>query len=181
MPAPYLATPEKLATLTRLQPSSEQLLLALERASDRFRDAVGHPVHLVEDDEIWLDGDGTDTLLLPAAPFTTITVELNGAALVAGLGYQTNRRAGILRRPGGWPDGLENIKVIYTHGYTVIPGGIVDAVLEQAATQALVLAHIAAESAGGQSATYGAQAMVGVTTKWTEAVEKYSLGRADRS
>jgi hypothetical protein len=181
MATTYLATPEQLATLTKLPANDPNLLLALERASDRFRAAVGYPVHQVTDDVIWLDGDGTDTLLLPAAPFTTLSVELNGAALVAGSGYQASRRAGILRRAGGWPDGLENIKVTYTHGWVIIPGAIVDAVLEQAATQAKDLAHIASESAGGQSITYGAQAMIGVTQKWVDAVEKYSLGRADRS
>jgi hypothetical protein len=133
------------------------------------------------DDVIWLDGNGTDTLLLPAAPVSSITVELNGQPLAAGSGYKISRRAGILRRPGGWPDDLENIQVTYTHGWVTIPGDIADAVLEQAATQALVLAHIASETALGQSLTYGAQAMVGVTQKWSDAVEKYSLGRGDRS
>ncbi len=178
MPAPYLATVEQLATLTGLPTTSPKLLLALDRASNRFRDAVGHPVHLVTDDVIWLDGDGTDTLLLPAAPFTTISVEVDGAPVTD---YKPARRSGILRRAGGWPDGLENIEVTYTHGYATIPGGIVDAVLEQAEMQAMVAGYVESEAAINQSVKYGQQATVGVTQRWTDAVEKYSLGRGDRS
>lgn len=178
MPAPYLATPEQLATLTKLPVDSPRLLLELDRASNRFRDAVGYPVHQVTGDIIWLDGDGTDTLLLPAAPFTTITVAVDGAAVTD---FKPSRRAGILRRAGGWPDGLENIEVQYTHGYPEIPGGIVDAVLEQAATQVLVQAAISSQGMGPATVKYEAKATVGVTQKWTDAVEKYSLGRGDRS
>ncbi|MET4094570.1 hypothetical protein [Arthrobacter sp. UYCu712] len=181
MAPPYLAKLTELATATGLPEQSPRLLLALQRASDRFRGAVGHPVHLVEDDEIWLDGNGTDTLLLPAAPITSISVELDGAALVAGSGYKISRRAGILRRAGGWPDDLENVKVTYTHGYDEIPGDIADAVLEQATTQALVLAHVGAQGMGPANIKYEAAATVGVTQKWTDAVEKYNLGRGDRS
>lgn len=175
MPEPtYLAEPGQLATLTGLEPTSPKLLLALERASNRFRDAVGHPVHLVTDDVIWLDGDGTDTLLLPAAPFTTITVKVDGAAVTD---FTPQRRSGILRRSGHWPDGLENIEVTYTHGYAEIPGGVVDAVLEQAEMQAMVPGYVESEAALNQSVKY----TVGVTQRWTDAVEKYSLGRGDRS
>lgn len=173
----YLAPPEELATLTNLPASSPSLLLALSRASERFRAAVGHPVHLVTDDVVLLDGDGSETLLLPAAPFTTITVSVNGAVVTD---YQANRRGGILRRAARWPAGLGNISVVYTHGYAIIPGGIRDAVLE-AAELNLIKAGVQSESALGQSITWGQTATTGVTQKWTEAVEVYRLGRGDRS
>jgi hypothetical protein len=177
MPEPYLAPPEELATLTKLEASNPSLLLALDRASERFRQAVGHPVHHVVGDEIVLDGDGTETLLLPAAPFTDITILVGGAAVTD---FEANRRGGVLRRKARWPDGLGNIEITYTHGYAVIPGGIRDAVLEQAVIQLKVPAGVQSESAGGQSITWGVTAATGVTQKWAEAVEVYRLGRGDR-
>lgn len=121
---------------------------------------------------MWLNGDGTDTLHLPAAPFTTITVKVDGVTVTD---YQPARRSGLLRRAAGWPDGLENIEVTFTHGYTEIPGDIVDAVLEQAQTQALTIAAVQQQGMGPASVTYGKEATIGVTSKWSEAVEKYKL------
>lgn len=178
MPAPYLATPEQLATLTKLPAASPTLLLALERASNRFRGEVGHPVHQVVGDTIWLDGDGTDTLLLPAAPFTTITVEVDGAVVTD---FKPARRSGILRRPSGWPDGLENIEIVYTHGYETIPGDIVDAVLEQAQTQLFAMPAISSQGIGPGNVSYEKAATVGVTQRWADTVARYSLNGGDRS
>lgn len=177
MAEPYLAPPAELATLTKKPADSPSLLLALDRASERFRQAVGHPVHLIEDDLVLLDGDGTDLLLLPAAPFTEIAVSVDGVVVTD---YTANRRVGILRRAARWPAGLGNISVVYTHGYTIIPGGIRDAVLEMAELS-LIKAGVQQETAGGQSVTWGLQATTGVTRRWTEAVEVYRLGRGDRS
>jgi hypothetical protein len=178
MAAPYLADPEDLAILTGLPSNSPALLLALDRASERFRSEVGHPVHLITGEVIRLDGDGGDTLFLPAAPFTTIAVKVDGTAVTD---FVASRRSGYLRRVERWPDGLENIEITYTHGYAVIPGAIRDAVLEQAAVQALVRAGVQQETAGPQSVTWGTQATTGVTRKWADAVQNYSLGRGDRS
>lgn len=176
MAEPYLAPPAELATLTKLPADSPALLLALSRASDRFRQAVGHPVHLVEDDDVVLNGDGSEILLLPAAPFTDITVLVDGTEVTD---YTADRRGGYLRRTGRWPYGLGNIEVTYSHGYSVIPGGIRDAVLEQAQLN-LIRAGVQAESAGTQSVTWGSQATTGVTARWSEAVAVYQLGRGDR-
>jgi hypothetical protein len=174
MPTPYLATPADLATLTRLSETSPELLLALERASNRFRAAVGHPVHLIEDDTVLLDGDGGITLLLPGTPCTDISVKVDGVTVTD---YSISAAAGVLRRTtGAWPDGLGNIEVTFTHGWADIPGAIQDAVLEQAAVQALVPIGVQSESAIGQSVTYGLQSTIGVTQKWTDAVDRYRLG-----
>ncbi|NVM97824.1 mobile element protein [Arthrobacter sp. SDTb3-6] len=181
MPETYLATLEDLATLTSLPATSPKLALALSRASNRFRDAVGYPVHQVSDELIWLDGDGTTTLLLPAAPVQAFEVSVNGEVLPDSA-YEISRRIGVVRKVGGiWPDGLGNIQVTYSHGWAQIPGGIQDAVLEQAQIQATILAGVQQQSAGPYGVTYGVQATVGVTQKWTDAVAKYSLGSGDRS
>jgi hypothetical protein len=178
MAEPYLATPEDLATLTKLPADSQLLLVALSRASDRFRQDVGHPVHKVEDDLVVLDGDGSDFLFLPAAPFTDIAVVVDGVAVSD---YEANLRTGVLRRRTRWPAGWGNISVVYSHGYDPIPGGIQDAVLEQAAILATVQAGVASETAGPQQVSYGQQATVGITQRWADAVAAYRLGRGDRS
>lgn len=178
----YLAKPEDLGTLVKLPASDPRVVLALKRASNRFRGAVHYPVHKVVDDSIVLDGDGTPALHLPAAPVTALTVTVGGRLLTPGVDYQLNRKNGVLRRIGGvWPDALESVAVVYTHGWDTIPGDIEDAVLEQASVQAKQLINVQQESAGSTSVTYGALATVGVTAKWSEAVAKHSLGSGDRS
>lgn len=178
----YLAKPEDLATLLGMTATDPRVLLALRRASNRFRDAVGYPVHQVTDDVMWLDGDGTSTLHLPAAPIQAFSVSIDGVTLRNGTDYALSKRIGVARRIGNvWPDGLGNIEVVCSHGWATIPGGIEDAVLEQASVQATALVNVQKQDAGAFSVTYGAQATVGVTTKWTEAVIKYSVGTGDKS
>lgn len=178
----YLAKLADLSTQTRLPVNDPELELALRRASNRFRDAVHHPVHRVENETIRLNGRGGQTLHLPARPVDVHTVEVGGVVLVEGTGYEVDADAGILRRLGNyWPDGLGRIKVTYSHGWEEIPGGIEDAVLEHAATIAMVQAHLQQNSAGSTQESYGAAALIGTTQKWTDAVEKYRLNVGDRS
>jgi hypothetical protein len=122
---------------------------------------------------VLLSGDGSTLLLLPAAPVSDVSVKVDGAEVTD---FSVSAKAGVLRRGAGWPDGLDNIEVTYSHGHSTIPGGIQDAVLEQAAILAKVPAGVQSESAGGQSVTWGLQATTGVTQKWSEAVAAYRLG-----
>jgi hypothetical protein len=133
---------------------------------------VGYPVHRVEDDVVLLNGNGSELLLLPAKPCTSVAVEVGGTVVTD---YEISFRHGMLRRAARWPDGLSNIEVTFTHGYSDIPGGIQDAVLEQAAILALVPSGVQSESAGSQSITWGHQATTGVTDKWVAAVAMYRL------
>ncbi|MGY4859511.1 hypothetical protein [Cryobacterium sp. AP23] len=170
---PALASVADLATLTGKPATDAKLLLALKRASARFRGAVGHPVSRVSDDVVLLDGDGSRALLLPAAPVIgTTAVEIDGVPITD---YRTSAARGILRRPAGWPDDLGNVQVTYSHGYDQVPGDIEDAVLEQAELQYKVLAGVQQASLGAQSVTFGVQASVGVTQRWAECVARYQL------
>lgn len=174
-----LASAADLATATGLAVDDPNLLLALKRASGRFRDNVEHPVSLVENETIRLDGDGSAYLLLPAFPVREISVSIGSLVLTEGIDYTVARRHGSVFKAGGWPHGLENITVTYSHGLDPVPDGIVDAVLEHATTLALAYAHIQQETAGSTQVGYGAAAMVGRTQKWVDAVEKYKVrGRA---
>lgn len=161
--------------------TSPNLELALRNSSGRFRGAVGYPVTRVANDVVYLNGDGSDTLHLPARPVDVHSVEVDGLGLSAGVDYSVDRNGGLVRAKGfRFPDDLGNVKVVYSHGWEVVPEDIQDAVLEHAATMARTLAHLQQNSAGSTQESYGQAAMVGVTQKWSDAVEKYSkLG--DRS
>lgn len=189
MAEPYLATAEALALVTNLPATSPKLLLALDRASERFRGEVGHPVTLVEDDIILLDGGGGELLMLPAVPVTAITeVKVAGTVVTD---WVASLRAGILRRTPGldpiwgwtaaWPDGLGNIQVTYSHGVETVPGDIQDAVLEHAATLLLAPIGVQQETAGSQSITWGVASTTGVTQKWADVVARHTLIRGDRT
>lgn len=172
-PKPQLATTADLAILLKRPASDPRVELALRRASDRFRGDVGHPVSHITHDVVWLTGDGSKILHLPAFGDRIHSVVVNGTIIAADtyrLDKQTNA---IVRRLGAyWPDGAE-IQVDYDHGFQEIPGDIQDAVLEHAATIGSILIHVQQESATSVSTTYGQTATVGTTQKWVDAVERY--------
>lgn len=169
----YLASADDLALKLGVPATDPRLLLALRRAGDRLEGAINYPIRVVHDEVIYLSGDGSRTLLLPARPVQGLpTVEIDGTPITD---FRVGRHAGILRRPQGWPDNLDNIEVTYTHGWPTIPGDIQDAILEQAETQYHVVVAFQSRSAGSESVTFSALAAVGVTQRWTDVVNKYSL------
>ncbi|MEV6074920.1 mobile element protein [Streptomyces sp. NPDC052069] len=175
----YLADPAELATLTGRPAADERLLLELRNASRRFRGAVGHPVNLVVEDDVTLDGNGRESLLLPVWPTGEVhSVHLDGVLLEES-GYQWSD-AGVLRRSGGgrWPDRLRCVRVVYTHGWATIPEDIAEAVLDKAATMMKIPRGIASKAVGGQSVTYGVQAAIGVTDQWQKAVDRHKIRTA---
>ncbi len=74
----------------------------------------------VEDDVEYFDGGYGDKLYLSQLPVVSVkSVLVDGASLIDGADFKTNRKKGIVYRLNGqrWPDGVENIEVTYTHGY----------------------------------------------------------------
>jgi hypothetical protein len=159
--------------------SQEDLLQAVRRAGSRFRGETANPIHLVSNETVYLDGNGSNRLLLPAAPVVgDVVVKLYGVDISGSVRVQ--RRAGILKLTSGlFPDDYENVEVTYSHGYAEIPGDVEDAVLEHAETLVLTRAVIAQEGGGGVQATYTPAALVGLTQKWADTVARYTL--KDRS
>jgi len=135
----------------------------------------------VQDDEIYLSGNGSRSLALPAAPIHGVPlVEVEGRPVTD---FQTGRRAGLLRRLGYWPDGLDNIRITYTHGYRLIPGGIQAAVLSVAEAAYHMQAGVETVSTGNESVKFSNSLVNGGTTQeWAAAVNRYILGgNGDRS
>jgi hypothetical protein len=155
----------------------------LRAASRRFRSAVGHPVHFVEDDVAHLDGRGTRSLPLPAVPVHSVSaVSIDGTPLAAG-SWSVARASGILRRRNGvWPLEAE-VTVTYSHGYTrdAIPLDIQEAVLQQAETMINTVAGVQSRTVLGDSIAFGTAATVGVTEDWSRAVRNHAIGLGDRS
>lgn len=179
----YLAEPADLAIWLGVPADDPKLLQALAAASSRFRGAVRHPVTAVVGDVLILDGSGRESVILPAAPVTAVTsVELDGEGLVEGDGFSWSSD-GFLRRLGGevWPDRLRCVEVTYSHGYAEVPEEIAEVVIDQARALYAVLPGVQTRQVGGQSVTFGVQAAIGVTSQWTEAVERYRLNAGDRS
>lgn len=170
----YLADPADLATLTGARKDDPKLLLALRRAGDRYIGSTGWDPRLTQHHVITLNGHGGQTLLLPVMHLTSIDkVTVDGTDVAD---WQADRDAGILRRDTCWPDGLGNITVTCAHGWDNMPGDITDAILEQAEIQYRALAGVQSYSLGGRSIGFGAAATIGVTQKWTDTVQRHSLG-----
>lgn len=174
----YLANIDDLAVKVGVPATDPQLVLALKRASNRFEELIDYPIRRVENDVVLLSGRGAQELLLPAR-YTVgdPVIKINGEPVTD---FEIKRESGILRRARGWPVGSDNIEVTYTHGFTQdqIPGGIQDAVLEQAETNYEVIVAYQSRTAGSESVTYSALAAVGVTQRWTDMIEKFEH-RAD--
>lgn len=170
----YLADPSDLADRLGVDAQNKELLLALRRVSDRFRGAVHHPVHRVEDETIYLSGDGGPSLQLPAAPIIgTPTITHGARPMIVQIGY----RSGLLRCDNGFPDGLENIEVTYTHGYFEIPGDIQDAVLEVAEAACTHRPGVDLITTGNETVRFNSAIAAGGTTPlWADAVAKYIIG-----
>lgn len=176
----YLADPQDLAVWLGVPADNLKLLQALGSASSRFRGQVRHHVSLVTGDTVRIDGTGTRTFLLPAAPVTEITsLELDGALLVEGTDFEWSEDGYVRRLGCHWPNRLRCIRAVYSHGYDPVPEDIAEVVIDQARSQYTVRPGIQTMQVGGQQVGFGAQASIGVTAQWTAMVEKYQLDRGD--
>lgn len=183
IPAGMLADPEELADqIGGVEPDDSRLLAELRSASRRFLGAVA-PVSFtpITGQTTWLNGDGSDTLLLPHLPVTAVTVvELEGRTLVQGDDYDWSQE-GILQRVRGlWPGRLRAVRVVYDHGYTEVPEDVQAAVIDQAEAGYNTRRGVQSVSVDGQAVTYGAREAVGVTQTWSDTVARYQL-RGDRA
>jgi hypothetical protein len=176
-PDPYLADPADLAALLKKPADDPQLLAALRAATRRFRGQVRHPVSLVTDDTVFLDGTGKALLQLPAAPVLAVrAVSVDGQALE---GVKVRRQAGLLLHPEGcWPEWSE-VTVTYDHGHDPTPEDVAEVVVDQARVIYRTDPAIQQVTTGTESVSFAATAAVGTTEQWRAAVEAYRLNRGD--
>lgn len=173
----FLADPAELATFLNLPADDVRLLAALRAATRRFRGAVRHPVSLVTEDTVHLDGSGRALLQLPAAPVVQLREVLVDGVLLDGV--RVKRRAGVLLHPGGcWPDWAE-VEVTYDHGHAIVPEEVAEAVIDQARAIYRLDPAIQQITTGTESVSFAATAAVGITSQWQAAVEAHRLNRGD--
>lgn len=123
-----------LATITELGALLHQNLdgddatarLALSIATSAVQEEAETTFGHSQDDEVTLDGSGTDALLLPGLPVLDVsTVEVDSdtespTELVADEDFWIDFDAGLLIRRGDlWPTRRRSVTVTYSHGYEV--------------------------------------------------------------
>ncbi|MGW7473662.1 mobile element protein [Streptomyces cyaneofuscatus] len=174
---PFLAEPAELAKFLKKPADDVQLLAALRAATRRFRGAVRHPVSLVTEDTTFVDGNGRQTLHLPAAPLVQLhQVLVDDVPL---LGVKAKRQSAVLRHPSGcWPEWAE-ITVVWDHGHAIVPEEVAEAVIDQARAIYRLDPAIQQITTGTESVSFAATAAVGVTSQWSSAVEAHRLNRGD--
>lgn len=172
MSLPLLAP---VASLTALGVPEDQARRALERASARFRAAVGHPVTRVTR-TIVLDPPCGETLPLPGRDIRDVSVTLGGAKAD---GVEISPRTGVLRRRAGWGRSLGGIQVTFTSGSEEVPEDVADAVLEHATMLAATARTpgVSQISQGSRSVSYSVTSATGVTQRWTDAVDRWAIHR----
>jgi hypothetical protein len=78
-----------------------------------------------------IDGNGRQDILLPSYPVTAAAFSIDSSRVfgpeTAISDVQVYLDSGIAYRAAGWPVGRQNIKVVMTAGYAVIPADLVDA------------------------------------------------------
>ncbi|MGW4250334.1 mobile element protein [Streptomyces californicus] len=175
--AEFLAEPAELATFLSLPADDMRLLAALRAATRRFRGAVRHPVSLVTDATVLLDGTGRAELHLPVAPVVELhSVRVDGEELT---GVRAKRRAGVLLHPAGcWPAWSE-VTVRLDHGHDPVPDEVAEAVIDQARAIYRLDPAIQQITTGTESVSFAATAAVGITSQWQAAVEAHRLNRGD--
>lgn len=96
--------------------------------SDTIREYVEQEIDYVADEAIVLNGPlNTRSLLLPQIPVVSVSsITENDELLVAGDDYILDPGDGIVYRVGrSWTWGIQNIDVVYSHGYETIPNSLV--------------------------------------------------------
>lgn len=174
MALPLLADPAALALWSGRNKDDPKIVEALKSASTRFRSAVRHPVSLVANDEVWLDGTGTMLLLLPAAPVIGAPLVEVGGRAVADFTWS---RIGVLHRLARWPNRLGCVRVIYSHGHAEVPDDVAEAVLHEARYLLAAEPAVSSMTVGGESVSFASAAAM--PQVWRDAVANHTL-RGDR-
>ncbi|MBV7412296.1 hypothetical protein KRX56_06085 [Dermabacteraceae bacterium TAE3-ERU27] len=147
-----------------------------EAAAAAIRAYCGWHVAPVLTETLTLDGNGTDTILLPSRQVCDIhTVTVNGQALSADC-YEWSA-AGMLRRIGGvWPERFRCLEVTLRHGFedAVEVAGIVEAYAARVRMD--TSGAVSSQRAGTQYVSFGSGGGgLGLMAKEREILAPYRL------
>lgn len=136
MAVPFISREDLSDYIGRDVTADDGALEAVDAACEICRDLAEQSFTLETNDDILLDGTGTEALLLPELPVTQLnSVEIDGEVVTD---YVLGRKGIVYRRsstfasdpwadcipPAIWPLGRQNIGVNYSHGYDTIPSSI---------------------------------------------------------
>jgi len=138
---------------------------AIKSATEAIRNYCHQYISAKTNETLYIDGNGKTRLFLPELPVTGITSVADGLeTLTADDDYKLGQY-GVLYRLGGnvWTEGIQNIKIVYSHGYDPIPDDIVSVCARaasrvyQAGLKSEAMNGIAVQSLGlgDYSVTYG--------------------------
>jgi len=154
---------------------------ALATSSNAIRDYIEQYIEQVDDEAITLNGPtNSTTILLPEIPVISVaSVTEDDELLVVDDDYKIDGD-GVLHRVGArcWSQGIQNIEIVYSHGYATIPDTIVG-VCARAASRLFqaglrsqeneAIPGIASKSLGDFSVSYtteGAEGALGVSAAY---------------
>jgi uncharacterized phiE125 gp8 family phage protein len=93
-----------------------------------------------DSDDAIIDGNGLDRIQAPQYPINSVTTlridtsEIDARGSVFNRGYVLDKNAGIIHLAGYlFTEGLRNIELVYTAGFSTVPDDLEQAVIEQAA------------------------------------------------
>ena len=152
-----LATVEQLeAWLGRTLADEAAAEQALDIASSVVRTYCGHSISQILNDDITLDGTGTNLLLLPAMPVNGVDIVEVEEEELDPTDFAWSKK-GFIKRIDGllWGTLPGSIRVVYNHGYATIPDAILGVVLSLAGRIVDGSSGIKQETIGSYSVTYG--------------------------
>ena len=130
MPDPFISRQDLTDYLGRNVTTDDGALIAVDAACDIVRTLAEQTFNATVGGTVFLDGTGTDCLLLPEHPVTAAgTVTVNGTAITD---YTLSANGMLFRGTVGlsdpywpdevpasrvWPRGRQNVRVTYDHGY----------------------------------------------------------------
>jgi hypothetical protein len=172
VPAPFVSRTDLSQYRDEDLTTSDKALICVDAACDTVRTITGQTFNLVEDEEIVLDGTGTDALILPQRPVVEVTeVSENDEELVVDDDFKLNGNGILLRMPTAsddygwirntWRCGRGNVAITYSHGYEAedLPRDIRIVALLIASRLYTQSSEVTFESLGAYSVRYGRMAM----------------------
>lgn len=167
MADPFISEQNVVDFLGRGDASDPGLTIAIGSACDIVRLISEQDLDEDTDSPLTLDGTGTDCLLLPQLPVSSVTsVQVDGTAVTDyvlksdGTLIRTMDTEADTPSTATWPEGRQNVEIQYTHGY---PSGDIPRPLKQVALQLAARMYeqgnAMKESIGEVSRDYAASAM----------------------
>jgi hypothetical protein len=151
---------------------TDKATIAVDAACDMTRTEIGQSINLVEDDEVTLDGSGTDVLLLPELPVQAVS-----AVSVDDEEYEEfvlTSKGLLLSTNGCWPDERQSVVVTFDHGWseTALPRDLRMVTLT-AATRIYEQGILSDYSVGDVSVKFAAQDGVSFTPGERRILNRY--------